>query len=496
MEGKQIVAVDVGSNNVAIAVGNVEKDGLVTIRGIVSEPIEGVCAGHIDNIDMASAAIIKAKKRIEKNLGIRISDAYAGISGDYLRCVQVTDMVYVQDEMNNGSNQITQRDIDEMNRRMKSVTPPDDSEIIIDVQPLLYKVDGAESKVPVGSFGRTLEATYTFILCNKMMHDRLRMCLQRTDIKVKKIVPNTIALHHTVATTDDMQEGTVIVDFGGDITDVVVINDGKIQYVASIPIGSNSLNTDIRSMSIPSSYIEDLKIQHGSAVADLAIDDAIVFQASKRSPVKSLLRKNLAIAIEARLKEIAELIRNEIKCAGCGNGFTPSLILTGGGSQLRDIETLFARELNISDVRIVSPEYGFTEEAMLEHISSPADATVASLLVYGAKNGSCNVAMRPTPQEQPKFTPTQPGQRPVGLSQHDRGIAQQGTTAPETKAPTNTPAQPAIPTTPKKPTAPIEPDDELPKKSGRTFGGWLRDTFGGLNNYGNKIIGSDEMEDF
>ena len=68
MTGKQIVAIDVGSANVVIAVGNVEEDGLVTIRGIVSEPVDGISAGHVENSEMVSKAVIAAKERIEAEL--------------------------------------------------------------------------------------------------------------------------------------------------------------------------------------------------------------------------------------------------------------------------------------------------------------------------------------------------------------------------------------------------------------------------------------------
>lgn len=487
MEGKQIVAVDVGTSNVAIAVGNVEESGLITIRGIVSEPIDGINAGRLENSEMASVAIIRAKKRIESQLGIKISEAYAGISGDFIRCVQVTDMVYVQDELHNGSNQITQRDVDELDRRMNTVKLPDDSEIIIEMQPLRYKIDDREVEVPVGAYGRRLEATYNFILCNKMMYERLRQCLSRNDIKVKKVIPNAIALHHTVATTDDMQDGVVVVDFGGGVTDVSVVCGGKIRYVASIPIGANSINNDIRSMSIPSNYIEDLKIQYASAITETAIDDVIVFQASKRSPVKNVLRKNLAIVTEARLKEIAEWVRREIKDAGCGPKFAPSLLLTGGGSQMRDIEKLFARELNVLDARTVHPEYGFTEESMLEHITSPADATVASLLVYGAKSGSCTIAQRPATEVNKTPQPTGP-RRPMGLSQHD----QQQTTPTQPTQPTPQP-EPVKPATKPEPVKPIEPEEELPKPKRRSFGQIIRDM---VEKAGDKFIGDDEEGEY
>ena len=502
MKGKQIVAIDVGSSNVVIALGSVEDNGLVTIRGIVSEPVEGMNSGRVENSEMVSKAVIAAKNRIEAQLGVKISEAYAGVSGDFIRCVQVTDLVYVQDELHNGSNQITQRDVDELDRRMQSVKLPDNNEITIDMYPLRYKIDEREVEVPVGAYGRVLSATYNFILCDKVMSDRLRHCLQRNDITVKKIVPNATILHHTVATTDDLQDGAVVVDFGGGVTDVSVLYGGKVRYVASIPIGANSINNDIRSLSIPSNYIEDLKVQYGSAISELAIDDMIVFQAAKCRLVKNILRKNLAIVIEARLKEIAEWVRREIKEAGCGSKFQPTLLLTGGGSQMRDIEKLFARELDIEDARTVHPEYGFTEESMLEHITSPADATVASLLVYGAKLGSCNVPVRPvTEQPQPPVEVKTPGGR--------RSLSDYSNTATQNEAPQQPaqPQQPSQPTPQPTPTPTPQPqserrkpvytledeEDDMPQKTRRGFGARLRGMF---EKAGATIIGDVEEGEY
>ena len=491
MKGKQIVAIDVGTSNVVIAVGNVEENGLVAIQGIVSEPVEGVNAGHVENSEMVSKAIIAAKTRIENNLGIKISEAYAGLSGDFVRCVKVTDHVYVQDDLKNGSNQITQRDVDELDRRMKTVKLPDSHETIIAMQPLLYKVDDKEVAKPEGSYGHRLSATYNFILCDKGMYDRLRHCLQHNGISAKEIVPNAMIMHNTVATTDDMQDGAVIVDFGGGVTDVAVLYGDKVRYVASIPIGAKSINSDIQTLAIPTSYIEDLKIQYGSAVASLATDDIIVFQAPKRTQTKNILRKNLAIVIEARLKEIAEWVRSEIKEAGCGSKFTPTLLLTGGGSQMRDIEQLFARELDIAEARTVHPEYGFTEETMLEHITSPADATVASLLVYGAQRGSCTISLRPEHQLQREATTP----RPTDLWQYDNITPRTEAAAPvQTQQTQQTQVNPVYDNPVKQKPSYLEDEGEdIPSAPRSSWGKKIRDIF---NKAGNTFIGDGEEGEF
>ncbi|MBQ3043022.1 MAG: cell division protein FtsA [Alistipes sp.] len=400
MKGKRIVAVDVGSTSVVMAIASVEEDGYINIEGVVSEPLTGgVYAGRIDNSDMVGKAINRAKQRLEKQLNVRITEAYAGMSGDYIRCGKVTDYVYVQDELRNGSNQLTQHDLDELDRRMNSVKLPDDRETIMSIKPLTYKIDEREVEVPVGAYGHVLTATYNFILCDKTMRDRLRLCLQNQGITVKEFVANTEIAHYAVATTEDMQEGAVIVDLGGGVTDVTVIANNKVRHIASIPIGMSAINEDIRSWGIPATYVENLKVQFGSAVAELADDDIIGFPPRKGIP-KDVLRRNLVAIIEARLCEIIEWIAREIKEAGCGSKFNPSILITGGGSELRHIEELFKRELGYEDVRAVHPEYGITSESLYEHVTTPAYTTAMNILIHGAKQGSCSVAITPARVEE------------------------------------------------------------------------------------------------
>ena len=417
MKGKQIVAIDVGSANVVIAVGAVEDDGRVEIKGIATEPVEGITAGRVGNSETVGRAVRIAKERLEERLGLKITEAYVGLSGDYIRCEQVTDHVYVRDDNGSGCSQISERDIEELDRRMQSVNLPDDREEIITKEPLSYKVDEKIVKEPIGEYGYVLSATYNFVLSDRMMRERLRICLNKQDITIKEFVANAFISHLGVATTDDMEDGAVIIDLGAGLTDVTIAQSGKVRYFASIPVGMGVINNDIRAYGIPNSYVEALKVNYGSAVQELAADDKISFPHARKGTVKSIRRKNLAKIIEERLIEIAEWVRKEIKEAGCGSRFTPVVLLTGGGAEMQNIERLFARELKVEEARSVFPEYGFTEN-MGEHMTTRAYATIASLLLYGAKRGSCAVAVRmqsATPQPQPQQTyqtPQQPQQTP------------------------------------------------------------------------------------
>ena len=498
MKERQIVAIDVGSTNVVIAVGTIEDDGRVGIQGIVSEPISGIDAGRIDNGETAGRAIKIAKERIESELNIKITEAYAGLSGDFVRCVQVTDYVYVQDDLGNGSNQITERDVEDLDRRMHSVKLPDDREEILFMEAIRYTIDDKVVNEPIGAYGHVLSATYNFILTDRGMRDRLAQCLMKQGIKVKDFAPNALISHLSVATDEDVEEGVVIVDLGGGVTDVSVIMRGKVRHIASIPIGTDPINNDIRAYGIPANYTENLKRRFGSAVTSLTTDDQIVFQSARRGVPKSILRRNLATIIEARLKEIIEWVRREIKEAGCGPKFSPILLLTGGGAEMQHIETLFSQELGIDEVRAVYPEYGFTEN-MTDHITTSAYATVASLLIFGAQRGACSVAVgsnrghvtpavEETPAKpEPKVTPAP--QREV----EEKAPAETEERKERTEAPIGK-GSIGVKVTSQTETAEDEDIFSTGEKSTKTK--WWKKFQDKVTNMGNSFVGNDEDNDF
>ena len=130
------VAVDLGCSSVVVAVGEKTPEGLLDVACVVTKPVEGVNAGRIENIELVSRAIREAVSEAEQQLGIRITEAYAGISGDFVRCARHTDHVFVYDPQNG----VNQKDVDALFDRMRNVQAPDD-ETIMERVPQNYMVD-------------------------------------------------------------------------------------------------------------------------------------------------------------------------------------------------------------------------------------------------------------------------------------------------------------------------------------------------------------------
>ncbi len=472
MENKSyIVAVDVGSSEVVVAVGSPNEGGVLEILTVVSEPTDGVSAGLVDNSKSVGQALRRARERAEQEARIAITDAYVGISGKFVRCARYTDHVFVEDV----ENCISQRDVNALMERMRNVKAAD-GEVIMDLFPLSYKGDaGTEMRNPVGCYSKQLSSTYNFILCEHMAKDRLRRVFLDAGIKIRGMFANAAVMADSVVSTDDKEEGVAVVDIGGGVTDVAVYYGGALRYIASIPIGGSAVNADIRAYGIPEKQVEKLKKRYGTAVADLTPDDIIQVRNSSRS-LKSILRLNLAAVIEARMTDIAEYVWNEIRDAGFGKKLSAGIVLTGGGAGLKNIDELF-RRVTGQEVRVACAEMGVATES-LEKVSSPASTVAVSLLLRGAQTGACPVGVLHV--EQPRAIEEQPKAAEEPATVNDR----YGAAATREAA-----KGPAVADAPKpKPERAEEPEPSKPSNSDdfedeadddiATGSGWFSNIFG------------------
>lgn len=412
------IAVDLGSSNVTVAVGEKNAEGLLDVVCIAQKPVEGVHAGKIENIELVGSAIREAVSEVEQQLGIRITEAYAGISGDFVRCARHTDHVFVYDPQNG----VDQKDVDALFDRMRNVQAPDD-ETIMERVPQNYLVDDSqEVKNPVGSFGKKLSSTFNFILCLKTPMQRLDMALKRLGIKMLGVMSDALATAESVLLPDEKQEGVAVVDIGGGVTDVTVYYRNVVRYVASVPMGASAINRDIRTMSVPEKYVESLKQKYGSAVAELAPEDKLIRVNGRTArEAKDILLRNLATVIEARATDIAEFVAQEIKDSGYAGKLAYGIVLTGGSAKLKDLDELFRRVTGM-DVRVAAPEAGISEESK-ERVADPSYATAVGILIKGAELGGSSVVVdRPAgvsapagaPAAEPRagFTPPRPSAAP------------------------------------------------------------------------------------
>lgn len=456
------VAVDLGTTNVVVIVGAKKPDGMLHFRKVVSRPVEGMQAGQICNIVAVGNSIRAVLSEVESELGTRISQVYTGISGSFIRCENYTDHVFAQDSQSG----ISQQDVDALYARMNGVQAPE-NEIIIERIPQNFKIDGrmTDRQNLVGAFGRQLSATFQFLLCERTPWERLQMVFDQLGIEVLGTYPTMLTIVEAIATPEEREEGVAVVNLGGDKTDLTVIHGNTLRYIASIPIGGAAINDDIHTLPVPRQYVESMKIKYGSAIAEKTERKQIPIPGRRpHSASSNILDHTLATAIEARMLDIIDCVKEELRDSEYGRRLGYGLILAGGGSRMANVVELFRRETGL-DVRLAATDQINREKNEPE--SKPAYATALGIFMRGVDDGQSTITevVRPRPVPEPEPAPATAASDTVSPVQN---TSAQVTTPVQERPSRQTPQQPQRPAAqpaqpaPRPAPQPVQAQDEGP----------------------------------
>ena len=388
MEGKEyIIGVDIGSSNVVMAVGVRNKNGEISVLSVERQKVENcVKDGEVTNHILLGDAIAKTKSALENDLQIRLNSAYVGISGRSVYCVRYEDYVDI-----NETTGVTDTEMAALKDRIEMAVPSG-GDIIIERTLLRYTIDDRQEVAnPVGAYGKKLSATYLFVMVGKQAIDRVSKAMFRADMKVSGLCINPTVLPDLLLSQDEKEDGVAIVDIGGDLTDLSIVREGKLCYFSSLPIGSSSINDDLHEfLKVPKKEIDLIKHRHGSAFASVVPEDIAIQIRMAGHNKRQILQRNIAEIAEERLKDIAHFIMRELKAAKFSTKIPCGIVLTGGATYLREIDKLFARELNM-EVRFGEMLNGLDDDSQQKVCANP-DSVAIGLLLYGSKHNACDVS--------------------------------------------------------------------------------------------------------
>jgi cell division protein FtsA len=150
-----------------------------------------------------------------------------------------------------------------------------------------------------------------------------------------------------------------------------------------IPFGGNVVTKDIKEgCAILQRHAEQLKIQYGSALGDIAPEDKVVSipGISGREP-KEISFKSLAYIIQSRMEEIIDAVNFEIQNSGYADKLAAGVVITGGGAMLKHLPQLMKFKTAM-DVRIGMPNEHLAGTGKNE-INQPMYATSVGLIMRG-----------------------------------------------------------------------------------------------------------------
>ncbi|MFY0599131.1 MAG: cell division protein FtsA [Cyclobacteriaceae bacterium] len=377
-EDKIIVGLDIGTTKICAIVGKKNEFGKLEVLGMGKAVSDGVIRGIVTNIDKTVVAIEKAISEASEQSGIDIKVVNVGIAGQHIKSA-----VHHGSITRSSDDEITVEDINRLTGDMYRIVIPPGSEII-HVMPQDYIVDYEDGiKDPVGMSGVKLEADFHIITAQTNAINNINKCVRRAGLEIENLILEPLASSLSVLSDEEKEAGVCLVDIGGGTTDIAIFYDNIIRHTAVIPFGGNIITADIKQgCMVMDHQAELLKTKFGRAIAEEASpNDIVSIPGLRNRQPKEISLKNLAHVIEARMEEIIEMVHTEIITSGFHKKLAAGIVVTGGGSQLTNLQQLFEYMTGL-DTRIGHPNEHLGK-SKLDSVKSPMYATTVGLVLSG-----------------------------------------------------------------------------------------------------------------
>ena len=352
---------DIGSDKICCAISEIDlKTDTIKLLGIGNSQATSINRGAITHRDNLIDEIEHAINEAQTMSGVSIETLSLGISGEHIRGINTQGAIAIGGPQASNvplQNEITKNDVKKVLDLAKAISLPMDRDIL-HVLPQEYVIDTMNSiKDPVGLTGRRLEAKVHVITVATTAATNLVSCVEELGIRVESIIYQGLASSLSTLNDDEKKLGVVSVDIGASTTDIVIYYEEGIQHTATIGIGAASITNDIASLlQIGIDEAEKIKRKYASAKASMASPDLEIELPGQNGNLKRKVSENqLSQYVEARMYEILQLVMKEISRANLDDKLTFGIVLTGGGSELKNLCNL-AQEISNIKVRIGFPE--------------------------------------------------------------------------------------------------------------------------------------------
>ncbi|MDO8429671.1 MAG: cell division protein FtsA [Candidatus Daviesbacteria bacterium] len=399
---KILCAVDVGSSKISTLIASFGGDEKLSLIGVSAVTSRGVKKAQVVDIEDAVAAINESIEAAERMAGYSISSVFVSIGGPQIESSNSHAVVAIAKP----DAEIEENDVLRVNDAARAIALPASKEIL-HVIPRTFTVDGQEGiRDPIGMTGVRLETDTHIITCSTTSMRNLMKCMGLVGVSVEELVFSGIASSYSVLTDTEKELGVVLVDIGGETTDVVIFVDGAIAYSSVIPIGARHVTSDLAvGLRVSLESAEKIKLYLSRITRAPALPETEFLetrssrisstQKSKEEPLDpktvgitediQKISKKAAVdsIIRPRIRELFELVGKEIKKSGFANQTPSGLVVCGGGALtvgvLDQAKYVLGYPARIGKIEGL---VGLTDE-----IDSPSFSAAAGLILYGSRSG-------------------------------------------------------------------------------------------------------------
>ena len=335
--GEIYTGIDLGTDSIKVVVTEKINDKFQVLAS-VSSPSNGIKNGYIEDTKLAINSVKAAMKKINEQLGIKITKVVAAIPATNARMDIVLGTTNIFEY-----NEIT--GIDVSNVLLDALKGIDfHNEELVTAMPISFTVDETPNiKDPKGMKGSVLESRVVISLVPKEPLYRILEVLKLSGIETVDISFTSVGDYYTIKNRKYDELVGAIINIGEDTTNVSVFNKGIQIKNSTLKVGSSYVDKDL-TYAFKSKMSESRKMKEGFATCLSSYADPndmweIEIDNDNKKEVNSV---NVSKVVEARIREILKLAKNEIK--NLTNREIRYIIITGGITEIPMFSTVVEQE--------------------------------------------------------------------------------------------------------------------------------------------------------
>lgn len=327
--GDVIVGIDIGTSKVSSVIGEVNNFNQVEIIATAECKCFGMRKSKITDEEEVASAIAKTIAEVEQVANLKVNSAYVTILGKYVTIVQNSIVKEPKDKFAG----ISSKDVNSAIAQLKDIDIPEDKNVIDMVVSEFTLDNGRIVDDPVGMLSSSFTVKGQVVLADKEYVRKLTNIFKKVNIEIDGIIPNVLAERKLILDKNELKDNVMILDIGAGNTDIGVFNEESIIYTNTIPLGGDTITSDIAMVfNISEEEADRLKKQYGLALRSFIDNDTDImlntYKGEERT--KTIKSSELIEVIEARITEIFSLINKDVSKEGIKANIN-NVILTGQG---------------------------------------------------------------------------------------------------------------------------------------------------------------------
>ena len=386
MQEKDLIyALDIGTRSVIGMLGR-QENGRVHILAVEKQPHErrSMLDGQIEDIDQVAATVTQITRRLEADVGRRLTQVCVAAAGRSLRTEHGSSRIELSAPEVIGDEQVQRLTAEAVANAASVLEDGEESAqrmLLVGYTATQLRLDQYPLSKLQGHTGSLLEAEVVATFLPSEVVDSLYAVLRAASLEVASLTLEPIAALNAAIPADLRLLNLALVDIGAGTSDIAVCRDGSVVgYTMATTAGDEITEALMRSCLVDYPTAESIKARL-SGEGEITYQDILGLEQVQNT---QQLRASVEPAVQALAGELAERIT-------ALNGGPPSAVfLAGGGSKLSGLNARLAAALGLDEKRIAVAGRYFQTSAVSDAVelddpvyTTPLGIAISALGAYG-----------------------------------------------------------------------------------------------------------------